>query len=179
MLHRNIKPENVMRRPDGIAKVLDFGVVKLTEEFADNMSGPHPSGSEEGDIAAFGLVTTEANIVMGSPNYMSPEQARGLAVDARTDIFSLGALIYEMLTGEMPFKGASVSDVIVSILERQPRPLSELLPETPPKVQEIVDRALAKDIAARYQTVDDLLDDLKRLRRRLEIDCGLDDSGQR
>ena len=179
IVHRDIKPENVMLRPDGIAKVLDFGVVKLTEEFADNVSGPHPAGSEEGDIATFGLVTTEANVVMGSPNYMSPEQARGLAVDARTDIFSLGALIYEMLTGEMAFKGASVSDVIVSILERRPPPLSELLPETPPKVQEIVDRALAKDIAARYQTVDDLLDDLRRLMRRLEPESGLDDSGQR
>jgi serine/threonine protein kinase len=125
IVHRDIKPENVMLRPDGIAKVLDFGVVKLTEEFADNASGPQSDGSEEGDVATLGLVTTEANIVMGSPNYMSPEQARGLAVDARTDIFSLGALIYEMLTGEMPFKGASVSDVIVSILERQPPPLSE------------------------------------------------------
>ena len=178
IVHRDIKPENVMLRPDGIAKVLDFGVVKLTEEFADNVSGPHSAGAD-GDVTTFGLVTTEANIVMGSPNYMSPEQARGLSVDARTDIFSLGALIYEMLTGEMPFKGASVSDVIVSILERQPPPLSELLPEAPPKVQAIVDRALAKDIAARYQTVDDLLDDLERLRRRLEIESGLDDSGLR
>ncbi len=179
IVHRDIKPENVMLRPDGIAKVLDFGVVKLTEKFGEHLSGPHSPESEEGDVATLGLVTTEANVVMGSPNYMSPEQARGLAVDARTDIFSLGALIYEMLTGKMPFKGASISDVIVSILERQPPPLSELLPDAPPKLQAIVDRALAKDLEARYQTVGDLLDDLKRIRRRLEIESGSDDSGQR
>lgn len=179
IVHRDIKPENVMLRPDGFAKVLDFGVVKLTEKFAEHLSGPHSAESEEGDVATLGLVTTEANVVMGSPNYMSPEQARGLAVDARTDIFSLGALIYEMLTGKMPFKGASISDVIVSILERQPPPISELLPEAPPKLQAIVDRALAKDLEARYQTVDDLLDDLKRIRRRLELESGSDDSGQR
>jgi serine/threonine protein kinase/Tfp pilus assembly protein PilF len=179
IVHRDIKPENVMLRPDGIAKVLDFGVVKLTEKFAEHLSGPHSPESAEGDVAALGLVTTEANVVMGSPNYMSPEQARGLAVDARTDIFSLGALIYEMLTGTMPFKGGSISDVIVSILERQPPPLSELLPDAPPKLQAIVDRALAKDLEARYQTVGDLLDDLKRIRRRLELESGVDDSGQR
>src|SRR6185436_16185862 len=119
---------NVMLRPDGIAKVLDFGVVKLTEKFADHRSGQQSAGSEGGDVTNLGLITTEANIVMGSPNYMSPEQARGLPVDARTDIFSLGALTYEMLTGTMPFDGASVSDVIVSILERQTPGLSKGIP---------------------------------------------------
>lgn len=179
IVHRDIKPENVMLRPDGIAKVLDFGVVKLTEKFAEHLSGPQPPGSEDKsedkEVATLGLVTTEANIVMGSPNYMSPEQARGFAVDARTDVFSLGALTYEMLTGSMPFKGASVSDVIVSILERQPPPLSECLPEAPPNLQAIVTKALAKDRESRYQNVDDLLDDLKRLMRRLDLETGLDD----
>src|SRR4029434_1935516 len=99
IVHRDIKPENVMMRPDGIAKVLDFGVVKLTEKFAERLSGPQSAGSESGDVNTLGVVTTEANIVMGSPNYMSPEQARGFPVDARTDIFSLGSLPYEMLTG--------------------------------------------------------------------------------
>jgi serine/threonine protein kinase/Tfp pilus assembly protein PilF len=176
IVHRDIKPENVMLRPDGFAKVLDFGVVKLTEKFVENISGPQSAESDDRDVPTLGLVTTEANIVMGSPNYMSPEQARGLAVDARTDIFSLGALLYEMLTGKMPFKGASVSDVIVSILERQPPSISDLLPDIPPRIQAIVDRALAKDRDARYQTTDDLLDDLKKLRRRLELEAGLDDS---
>lgn len=180
IVHRDIKPENVMLRPDGIVKVLDFGVVKLTEKFAEHLSGPQPPGSEDKsedkDVATLGLVTTEANIVMGSPNYMSPEQARGFAVDARTDIFSLGTLTYEMLTGSMPFKGASVSDVIVSILERQPPLLSECLPEAPPNLQAIVTKTLAKDRESRYQNVDDLLDDLKRLMRRLDLETGLDDS---
>ena len=176
IVHRDIKPENVMLRPDGIVKVLDFGVVKLTEKFAERVSGTQSTDSEDADIATFGLVTTEANIVMGSPNYMSPEQARGLTVDARTDIFSLGALIYEMLTGKMPFKGATITDVIVSILERHPSPISEYLPAAPPRLQSIVDRALAKQADARYQTIDDLLDDLKKLRRALELESGIDDS---
>jgi eukaryotic-like serine/threonine-protein kinase len=175
IVHRDIKPENVMIRPDGIAKVLDFGVVKLTERFAEHLSGPQ-THDDEHDVATFGFVTTEANIVMGSPNYMSPEQARGLTVDARTDIFSLGALLYEMLTGKMPFKGPSVSDVIVAILERQPPPLSECVPESPPKLQAIVERAMAKNIDARYQIIDDLIHDLKQVRRRLELESGIDDS---
>src|SRR4030095_4263045 len=141
IIHRDIKPENVMIRPDGIVKVLDFGVVKLTEEFAEHQSGPQTA--DNGDVATFGMITTEANIVMGSPNYMSPEQARGLAVDGRTDIFSFGALIYEMLTGKMPFKGAPVSDVIVAILERQPPKISECVPESTPKIEAIVERAMA------------------------------------
>lgn len=176
IVHRDIKPENVMLRPDGIAKVLDFGVVKLTEKFADHVSGSQSTGSEGGDVTTLGLITTEANIVMGSPNYMSPEQARGLQVDARTDIFSLGALTYEMLTGTMPFNGASVSDVVVSILERQPPALSEAAPQSPARLHAIVTKALAKDREARYQNVDDLLDDLKRLIRRLDLEAGLDDS---
>ncbi|MFY9572020.1 MAG: protein kinase [Blastocatellia bacterium] len=176
IVHRDIKPENVMLRPDGIAKVLDFGVVKLTEKFAERVTGPQSADAEEANVTTLGLVTTEANIVMGSPNYMSPEQARGLAADGRTDIFSLGALFYEMLTGKMPFKGASVSDVIVSILERQPTPLTESVPEAPARVQAIVDRALAKDREARYQTADDMLDELKRLSRRLDREAAIDDS---
>ena len=176
IVHRDIKPENVMLRPDGIVKVLDFGVVKLTEKFAEHISAPRSDGAEERDVDTLGLVTTEADIVMGSPNYMSPEQARGLGVDVRTDIFSFGALLYEMITGQMPFKGATVSQVIVSILERQPPPISEVIPDAPEKLQAIVDRALAKDRNARYQSVDDLLDDLKRLRRRLELETGLEDS---
>lgn len=176
IVHRDIKPENVMLRPDGIAKVLDFGVVKLTEKFADNMSSSQSAGSEGGDGATIELITTEANIVMGSPNYMSPEQARGLPIDARTDIFSLGALTYEMLTSTMSFNGGSVSDVIVSILERQPPALSESVPGVPARLQEIVAKALAKDREARYQSIDDLLNDLKRVLRRLDLETGLDDS---
>lgn len=176
ILHRDIKPENIMLRPDGIVKVLDFGVAKLTEKFAEHASGPQAARPEDGEVRTFGLVTTEANIVMGSPNYMSPEQARGLALDARTDIFSLGALMYEMLTGKMAFKGATVTDVIVSLVEHQPPPLSECLPEAPPRLGKILNRAIAKNREDRYQTIDELLDDLKRMRRRLEVEAGSDDS---
>src|SRR5215813_9673984 len=176
IIHRDIKPENVMIRPDGIVKVLDFGVVKLTERFAEHQSGAQTADSDNGDVATFGMITTEANIVMGSPNYMSPEQARGLAVDGRTDIFSFGALIYEMLTGKMPFKGATVSDVIVAILERQPPKISECVPEAPPKIEAIVERSMAKNLDARYQSVDELITDLKQARRRLEREAGIDDS---
>jgi len=178
ILHRDIKPENIMLRPDGIVKVLDFGVAKLTEKFAEFVSGARPASGEDGGVTTPGLVTTEANIVMGSPNYMSPEQARALPVDARSDIFSLGSLTYEMLTGIMPFKGATVSDVIVSILEREPTPLAELLGEAPVKLQTIVARALAKDLAQRYQTIEDYFEDLRRIHRRLDLETGLDESAR-
>jgi len=174
IVHRDIKPENVMLRPDGLVKVLDFGVVKLTEEFAERKS--ESAESDDGDVATLGVVTTEANIVMGSPNYMSPEQARGFAVDARTDIFSFGVLLYEMLTGKMAFKGESVTDVLVAILERRPPSLFESLSEVPPRLQAIVDRALAKDLASRYQTASDLIDDLKQLRRSIDAESGQDNS---
>jgi eukaryotic-like serine/threonine-protein kinase len=174
IVHRDIKPENVMLRPDGLVKVLDFGVVKLTEEFTERkFESPE---SDDGDVATLGVVTTEANIVMGSPNYMSPEQARGFAVDARTDIFSFGALLYEMVTGKMAFKGESVTDVLVAILERRPPALSDSLSEVPPRLQAIVDRALAKDLKSRYQTASDLINDLKQLRRGIDVESGHDNS---
>jgi serine/threonine protein kinase/Tfp pilus assembly protein PilF len=173
IIHRDIKPENVMLRPDGYVKVLDFGIVKLTEKFADR-SGEQTAGPEApGDATP--TVTTEKNIVMGSPNYMSPEQARGLAVDGRTDIFSLGILLYEMLTANKPFEGATTTDIIVSILERRPSPLSQIV-EIPQALEQIVDKTLAKDREARYQTVNELLVHLKRLKRRLDFEVGLEDS---
>ncbi|MEK6299285.1 MAG: protein kinase [Acidobacteriota bacterium] len=171
IIHRDIKPENVMLRPDGYVKVLDFGIVKLTEKFAD-YSGEQTTGDDTPDGRT---VTTEKNVVMGSPNYMSPEQARGYAVDGRTDIFSLGVLLYEMLTGRKPFEGPSTSDILVSILERRPPPLSQVS-EAPQALEYIVDKALAKDREARYQTVNELLADLKRLKRRIDFEIGLDDS---
>jgi eukaryotic-like serine/threonine-protein kinase len=173
IIHRDIKPENVMLRPDGYVKVLDFGIVKLTEHFADR-TGEQTDGQQSPD-AAVSHVTTEKNIVMGSPNYMSPEQARGLAVDGRTDIFSLGVLLYEMLTALKPFEGPTTSDIIVSVLERRPQQLSEII-EVAPALEHVVNKALAKDREARYQTVKELLVDLKRLKRRMDFEAGLDDS---
>jgi len=145
--HRDIKPENVMLRPDGVVKVLDFGIAKLTQLNAPGQDALNRS--------------TEQGTVIGTPGYMSPEQARGLDVDARTDIFSLGVTLYEMVAGHAPFRGATHTDVIVALLEREPEPLSANSPESPVELDEIVAKALAKDVARRYQTVGELLADLQ------------------
>jgi len=155
IVHRDIKPENIMLRGDGYIKVLDFGLAKLTERRAAQADAPT-------------LMMTDAGVVMGTARYMSPEQTRGLPVDARTDIWSLGVVLYEMLTGHAPFEGATTTDTLVSILEREPVPLAQLSPEIPPELQRIVTKALAKQKEERYQTAKDLGADLKRLKRELE-----------
>jgi eukaryotic-like serine/threonine-protein kinase len=170
IIHRDIKPENIMLRPDGYVKVLDFGIVKLTEKFVE-----HHAGATDAFMAT-DSVQTESNIVMGSPSYMSPEQARGQKLDGRTDIFSLGVMLYEMIAGRRPFEGETMSDVIVAILERKPQPLAEIAPETSPRLETIVYRALAKDRAARYQSVADFRKDLRREKRRVDFAAGLEDS---
>jgi eukaryotic-like serine/threonine-protein kinase len=159
IVHRDIKPENVMLREDGYLKVLDFGLAKLTER--------RRVGDSEG--ATRRLVETETGMVMGTATYMSPEQARGLTVDERTDIWSLGVVLYEMVTGRVPFEGATTSDVIASILERESPPLTRYLPEVPAELQRIITKALRKDREERYQTVKDMLPDLKSLRGELEL----------
>ena len=143
IVHRDIKPENIMvRRDDGIAKVLDFGLVKLTEKYA-------PQQADSADPAG-ALVNTDTGAVMGTASYMSPEQARGLAVDARTDIWSLGVVLYGMLAGRLPFEGVTASDVIASILKTEPPPLARLVPEAPAELERIVSKSLAKDGEERY-----------------------------
>src|SRR6185503_13590134 len=121
IVHRDIKPDNVMLRSDGYVKILDFGLAKLTERPA----------SEFDPGAAESAVTTNPGIVLGTPRYMSPEQARGLEVDARADIFSLGVIIYEMVAGTVPFDGATPSDVIAALLKDEPKSLSLSVPELP------------------------------------------------
>jgi len=157
VMHRDIKPENLMLRRDGYVKVLDFGLAKLTEQPTADVT-----------IAAGKRAKTDTGVVMGTSSYMSPEQARGLSVDARTDIWSLGVVIYEMVTGEAPFKGETTSDVIVSILEREPQPLEHRRPAVPAELQEIVSKTLSKSREERYQTIEELSGNLKSLKQELE-----------
>jgi eukaryotic-like serine/threonine-protein kinase len=167
IIHRDIKPENIVLRPDDFVKVLDFGLAKLTNKAANRQ----PSDSD-----ASTLIGTDPGIVMGTVSYMSPEQARGLTVDERTDVFSLGVVLYEMVAGRRPFGGATTSDMIVSILEKEPVPLKQLVPDGPAELERIVGKALAKDAEDRYQTIKDLLIDLRQLKRRLEVEAGIERS---
>jgi serine/threonine-protein kinase len=166
IVHRDIKPENIMLRTDGIVKVLDFGLAKLSER--------PPPESVDAEAATKALVQTEPGVVLGTIAYMSPEQARGLAVDARTDIFSLGVVIYELVAGQAPFGGATRSDLIVALLEREPPPLARFIAEVPAELERIVMKALAKDPDERFQTVRDLLIDLKRLKQKLDVDAEIE-----
>lgn len=161
IVHRDVKPENIMFRRDGFLKILDFGLAKLTEK----RSGPLDS---EGATRTLELKTSPG-VVMGTFAYMSPEQARGLPVDARTDIWSLGVVLYEMLAGRKPFEGATPTDVIIAIAERNPAPLSNHVPDVPITLERIVMKALAKDREERYQTAEDMLIELKDLRHEMAI----------
>jgi serine/threonine protein kinase/Tfp pilus assembly protein PilF len=159
IVHRDIKLENIMLRPDGYVKVLDFGLAKLTDSQTSVIDAE----------AATKLLHTSPGMIMGTVYYMSPEQARGLAIDARTDVWSLGVVLYEMVSGHKPFTGTTPTDVIISIAEREPLPLSACAGGVPAQLETIVQKALAKARTERYQTADDLLNDLKHLRRELEI----------
>jgi serine/threonine protein kinase len=146
-----------MLRRDGLVKVLDFGLAKLTEQAA-----------RPPDLS-FARVTTQPGVVMGTVSYMSPEQARGLEVDARSDLFSLGVVMYELLTGHAPFAGETTGDVLVALLSGEPRPLARYSANLPAALQEMVKRGLAKPVEQRYQTARALGDDLKRLKAELRF----------
>ena len=160
LVHRDIKPENIMLRLDGYVKVLDFGLAKLTEK--SNQS----KGSE---VETMVRGHTKPGTVLGTVDYMSPEQARGKVLDKRTDVFSLGIVMYEMAAGRMPFAAATGVDTLVSILEKEPASLDEYAPEVPVEFQRIVSKALRKDREERYQTIKDLLIDLKSLKEELSF----------
>jgi serine/threonine protein kinase/tetratricopeptide (TPR) repeat protein len=165
VVHRDIKPENVMIRTDGYVKVLDFGIAKLLQ--ASTPSAPSPNSAS---APTEEFLNTEQGLVLGTVAYMSPEQARGLAVDARTDIWSLGCILYEMLAGRAPFGGPTRADVVASILHDEPRAV--LPPDVADELGRIVSRALAKDRDARYQTCDELLADLRRMRGLVSAGTG-------
>ena len=159
IVHRDIKPENVMVRRDGIVKVLDFGLAKLTER----------QGSSVGSEAATrALVNTDPGSVMGTVAYMSPEQAAGREVDARTDIWSLGVVLYEMITGHVPFEGSTPSHIIVAITDREPLPINHFAPDAPEALEWIIGEALTKDREERCQTAREMLGKLRRLKQRIE-----------
>src|SRR5438876_1300 len=169
IIHRDIKPENIMIRRDGIVKVLDFGLAKLTEQRTLSALDP--------EAATLVPVKTDPRVVMGTAVYMSPEQARGLKVDARTDIFSLGILIYEELAGHLPFEGSNANEIIAAILsDKEPPLLARYVPEAPAEFERIVAKALRKSRDERYQTAKDLLLDLKALKQELEFTAKLERS---
>ncbi len=154
IVHRDIKPENVMIRRDGYAKVLDFGLAKLFEGQTSEL---------EAEVSTAHLVSTNPGLIMGTACYMSPEQTRGLKVDARTDIFSLGVVIYEMLAGVAPFQGQTATDVMASILMKEPAPLSNFNPSVPVELQRTIDKCLAKECSNRYRTARELIHDLQQV----------------
>ncbi|MGE0132341.1 MAG: protein kinase [Blastocatellales bacterium] len=165
--HRDIKPENVMIRPDGYVKVLDFGLAKLTEKSDSKIDAAKIDKEAATRIRA----NTDPGTVMGTVTYMSPEQARGLAVDARSDIFSLGVMLYEMITGRPPFDGATSSDVIAAILVSDPRPISQFVAGVPAEFEWNLNKALRKERDDRYQTIKSFLSDLRHLKNRLDFEA--------
>ena len=166
IIHRDIKPENVMIRKNGHVKVLDFGLAKLMDRA--------PEGeATDTEAVTRAFVQTDAGMVMGTSQYMSPEQARGKVVDARSDIWSLGVMLYEMATGRAPFSGETKTDVIVAIAKSEPPPLARFSPGLPPEFEWVVMKALRKNADERYQTVKELESDLKKLKQRVEFQSEL------
>ncbi|HYP53900.1 MAG TPA: protein kinase, partial [Pyrinomonadaceae bacterium] len=161
VVHRDIKPDNIMvRRDDGRVKVLDFGLAKPVE--------PSEARAASSEAATQMLVNTNPGVVLGTVAYMSPEQARGLEVDERTDIWSLGVVLYETLAGRPAFDGPTTADLLAAILHKEPPPLPPLAEDPEGELRRVLGRALAKDLGRRYQTAKEMLADLKRLKRRLE-----------
>src|SRR5437879_2460938 len=165
IVHRDIKPENIMLRPDGYVKVLDFGIAKLAEStFAKATADGAGSAT---------LAETNLGSILGTVRYMSPEQTCGAPVDKRTDIWSLGVVLYEMVTGQTPFTGDTPSEVMSAILEKEPKPITSYIKQTPAELQSIISKTLRKEREERYCSAQELLEALKGLRHKLELDADL------
>ena len=166
IVHRDIKPENVMlRRRDGVVKVLDFGLAKLTEHKYSTLE-------HDSDAEAITEFRTAPGVIMGTINYMSPEQTKAGEIDERTDIWSMGVIMYEMVTGKMPFRGSTTSHTIVQILEKDPISLTKLV-KAHAELERIVMKAIAKKPVERYQTAKDMLAELRSFQKRVEMDAEL------
>lgn len=162
--HRDIKPENVMIRRDGLVKVLDFGIAKI-------------SASRDAEVDSEGETKvqfkTEAGLIIGTAAYMSPEQSRGKETDARTDIWSFGCILYEMLARRQPFQGETLADVLANIIYREPESIRALRTDTPAELERIIIKSLSKNKDARYQSTKDLFNDLKQLQTQMLVDAVL------
>ena len=161
IVHRDLKPMNMMVTARGQVKILDFGLAKFAGPGAVNVHTASPTAAPREDLTAAGTV-------FGTVHYMSPEQARGLATDTRTDLFSLGAILYQMASGDRPFEGDTQAVIFDAILNRDPRPLADANPAMPEALGPILEKALEKDRNLRYQTATELKTDLLRLRRKLD-----------
>lgn len=165
IVHRDIKPENIIIRPDGFVKILDFGIAKLVEQKAIGFEDETVNQNE-----------TAKGIILGTVNYMSPEQAKGEKIDERTDIFSFGVVLYEMIAGRTPFAGDSTSETFANLINFEPQPLSRFSSNVPDELDQIVAKTLHKNKDKRYQTMKVLLADLKDLRENLVFDEKLERS---